>query len=203
MTMRGRPDRIRTSRPARSAAAGFTLVEIVLVIAVLAIMAGFIVPRMGAVKRSEAQLAADEIEDLLRMFAYRHSIMTQQVGIWRRPDDGTIALMIRDIDPAAADDTRIWQEDRLSIPVRLPPEIDIVEVRSDQEWLDPAKFFVQTAPDGRRPAVEIRLLGPTGEFTLGLDAHASAPRRTSPGGRNEEFREPVDLNAEGMERLPW
>lgn len=187
----------------RRAAAGFTLVEVVLVIAVLAIMAGFIVPRMGAVKRSEAQLAADEIEDLLRMFAYRHSIMTQQVGIWRRPDDGSIVLMIRDIDPARDDDERIWQEDRLGNAVTLPAEVDIVEVRRDDEWLDPRAFFVQTAPDGSRPRVEIRLLGPTGEFTLGLDAHASAPRRTSPGGRNEEVRESVDLDSEGMERLPW
>jgi type II secretory pathway pseudopilin PulG len=201
--MDSRPDRKRSPGTPPRGAAGFTLVEIGLVIAVLAIMAGFIVPRMGAVKRSEAQLAADEIEDLLRMFAYRHSIMTQQVGIWRRPDDGTIAIMIRDIDPAREDDARIWQEDKLSVPVTLPPEIDVVEVRSDSEWLDPGSFFVQTAPDGRRPSVEIRLLGPSGEFTLGLDAHASAPRRTSPGGRDGEFREPVDLNAEGLERLPW
>ena len=198
-----RPARKRSSGTPPRGAAGFTLVEIVLVIAVLAIMAGFIVPRMGAVKRSEAQLAADEIEDLLRMFAYRHSIMTQQVGIWRRPDDGTIAIMIRDIDPAREDDARIWQEDKLSVPVTLPPEIDVVEVRSDSEWLDPGSFFVQTAPDGRRPSVEIRLLGPSGEFTLGLDAHASAPRRTSPGGRDGGIRTPVDLNAEGLERLPW
>lgn len=197
------PERHRERRTARGGAGGFTLVEIVIVIAVIAIMAGLVVPRMGAVKRSEAQLAADEVEDLLRMFAYRHSIMTQQVGIWRRPDDGTIALMIRDIDPAREDDERIWQEDRLSVPVRLPPEVDVVEVRRDEEWLDPGSFFVQTAPDGSRPRIEIRLLGPTGEFTLGLDPHASAPRRTSPGGRNEEFREAVDLNAEGMERMPW
>ena len=201
--MRDRPDRQRTTGTARRVAAGFTLVEIVLVIAVLAIMAGFIVPRMGAVKRSEAQLAADEIEDLLRMFAYRNSVMTQQVGIWRRPEDGSIALMIRDIDPARDDDERIWQEDKLSVPVQLPLEVDIVEVRSGDEWLDPGSFFVQTAPDGSRPSVEIRLAGPTGEFTLGLDPHASAPRRTSPGGRDAESREPVDLNAEGMERLPW
>lgn len=197
------PDRNRHRRTARGGAGGFTLVEIVIVVAVIAIMAGMIVPRMGAVKRSEAQLAADEVEDLLRMFAYRHSIMTQQVGIWRRPEDGSIALMIRDIDPARADDERIWQEDKLSVPVKFPPEVDIVEVRRDEEWLDPGSFFVQTAPDGSRPRIEIRLLGPTGEFTLGLDSHASAPRRTSPGGRNEEFREAVDLNAEGMERLPW
>lgn len=201
--MHGRTDRHPDRRAARPAAAGFTLVEIVLVIAVLAIMAGFIVPRMGAVKRSEAQLAADEVEDLLRMFAYRHSVMTQQIGIWRRPEDGSIAIMIRDIDPAGDDDTRIWQEDKLSIPVVLPPEVDIVEVRSGDEWLDPRSFFVQTAPDGSRPRVEIRLAGPTGEYALGLDGHASAPWRTSPGGRDGEVRQAVDLNAEGMERLPW
>ena len=56
--MDSRPDRKRSSGTPPRGAAGFTLVEIVLVIAVLAIMAGFIVPRMGAVKRSEAQLAA-------------------------------------------------------------------------------------------------------------------------------------------------
>lgn len=203
MTTRGRHHRNGTVRPDRRAAGGFTLVEIVVVIAVLAIMASFIVPRMGAVKRSESQLAGDQIEDLLRMFAYRHSMMTQQVGIWRRPEDGSIALMIRDIDPARDDESRIWQEDKLTIPVTLPREVEIVEVRSDGEWLDPGSFFVQTAPDGGRPGVQIRLLGPTGEVSLVLDANASAPHRSSPGGRDEGVRQAVDLDAEGMERLPW
>jgi len=202
--MTARRDPSRRLRSPRRFRGGFTLVEIVVVVAVLAILAGFVVPRLGGVKRNEARLAAEEIEDLLRMFGYRHSIMTQQIGIWRRPDDGMIALMIRDLDPQRDDGTRIWQEDKLTMPIRLPPEVEIVEVRSDAEWLDPRSFFVQTFADGRRPRVEIRLSAPSGETSIGLEAHAVSPFRIGAGEDiGSVTRQPIDLDAEGRERVPW
>lgn len=181
----------------------FTLVEALIVVAILAILASIVVPRFAAVRRSEDRLAADRIEDLMRMWAFRNSVMTQQVGIWRNPDNGLVMLMIRDIDPLRPDEPPVWQMDRLSSEFSLPDSTVFVEVLIDGEPQDPAEWFVQSNADGSRPRFEVAIDGPSGTTRLWIEPFTNGVRRMDPSARDAAVRVPLDLDREIGERTPW
>lgn len=191
------------NRAARRRRAAFTLVEALIVVAILAILAAIVVPRFAAVRRSEDRLAADRVEDLMRMWAFRNSVMTQQVGIWRNPDNGLVMLMIRDIDPLRPDEPPVWQMDRLSSEFALPDSTSFVEVLIDGEPQDPAEWFVQSNADGSRPRFEVALDGPSGVTRLWIEPFTNGVRRLDPSAREAAVRVPLDLDREIGERTPW
>lgn len=182
---------------------GFTLVEALIVVAVLAILAAVVAPRFVAIRRSEERLAADGVADLMRMWAYRNSVMTQQVGIWMNPETGVLALMIRDLDPQRPDDPPIWQQDRLSGELRLPDSVTLAEVLIDGAAQHPADWFVQTNADGSRPRLEVALVGSMGTTRLWIEPFSSGVRRIDPGDGDAAARLPIDLDREVGERTPW
>ncbi len=173
-----------------------------MVAVVLAILAALVVPRFGSVRRTEDRLAVDQIADLMRMWAYRNSVMTQQVGIWRNGETGILTLMIRDLDPDHPDEAPIWQHDRLSNEVRLPDTSTIIEVLIDGERQDVGNWFVQSNADGSRPRFEVAINGAIGESRLILEPFSSSVQRIAPDGTTGA-RAPIDLDREIGERTPW
>ncbi len=187
-------------------ARGFSLVEVLVAMTILVVLAAVIVPRFGAVRRSEAMLAGDQIEDVLRMWAFRSSIGTQQVGIWRRPDTGLITIMVRDYpegsDPAAGDAPQ-WDQDHLSNAVRLPSSVEIVDVQINHESQNVTDWFVQTNPDRSRPHFLITLRDSSEAMTtVSIEPYSNAPSRLD-AENSAPIRQPIDLDAEGEERMPW
>lgn len=181
---------------------GFTLVEAIIVVVILAILASLVVPRFGAVRRSEDRYAVDQIADLMRMWGYRTSIMTQQVGIWNDPQRGWIQLMIRDFDPNNPDDPPIWQPDKLSNEVVLPDGTQFTEVIFDGERQELGNWFIQSNADGSRPRLEIAMSGPAGVTRLILEPYSNSVQRVdSQGGGG--IRGPIDLDRDVGERTPW
>ncbi|MFM7806416.1 MAG: prepilin-type N-terminal cleavage/methylation domain-containing protein, partial [Planctomycetota bacterium] len=49
---------------------GFTLIELIVVSALLAIVAALVVPRLTGMARREADVAAERLAELLSMFAF-------------------------------------------------------------------------------------------------------------------------------------
>jgi prepilin-type N-terminal cleavage/methylation domain-containing protein len=190
---------------ASGASRGFTLIELLVVMVILAIIVAFAVPRLTSVQRSEGRLAVDQVEDLMRMWAYRNSVMTQQVGIWRQ-ETGVIVLVIRDIDPSDPDAGPVWQNDRLSSEVTLPSSAEILTVVIDGEPQDPRQWFVQSNADGTRPRLEIEMKVPAGVSQLVLAPYSSGVGRLDQAGVDSNgggIRQPIDLDSEGEERMPW
>lgn len=173
-----------------------------MVIAIIAVLAAFIAPRVTTLRQSEARLAVDQIADLMRMWAYRNSVMSQQVGIWHNPESDLIGLMIRDIDPMHPDDGPVWQEDKLSMPVRMPDSAKVIDVIIDNETQNLGDWFVQSSADGSRPRLEIAIETLNGVTRLLVQPYSNSVVR-SDGLAGGAIRRPVDLDAEGQERVAW
>jgi prepilin-type N-terminal cleavage/methylation domain-containing protein len=186
---------------AQSPRRGFSLVEILIVVAVIAILAGLVVPRVGGLKRREESLAVDRVADLLTMFAFRTSAGMQPVGLLHDAEAGRIELLILDIDPSQADMPVVWQPDRLSMPVLLPEGLEIVSASEDLASLPRGDWMIASKPGGDRPRIELRLEGDGVEVDIVLEPHDLAARRSDRSQLRR--REPRDLDEEGLDRDQW
>lgn len=189
--------RVKTSPPRR----GFTLIEALLVVAVLAILAGLIVPRIGGITRRQESVAIDRVADLLTMFAFRSSAGKQPVGLMYDGRTRTFELLILDIDPTQQGDPIVWQPDRLSMPAPLPDGLELAFAREDLATLPDTEWMIATKPGGERPRIELRLEGQAVAVDLLLEPYALAARRSD--RQNVVVRERRDLDEEGLDRERW
>jgi len=180
---------------------GFSLVEILIVVAVVAILAGLVVPRIGGLQRREESLAVDRVADLLTMFAFRSSAGMQPVGLLHDAEAGRLELLILDIDPSQADLPVVWQPDRLSMPALLPEGLEVVSASEDLATLPRGDWMIASKPGGERPRIELRLAGESLEVDIVLEPHDLAARRSDRSQLRR--REPRDLDEEGLDRERW
>jgi len=175
--------------------------EVIVVTVMLVIIAATLAPRVIVVERQREEKALVELEDLLRMFAFRNSAGLQQVGLTYDGAAGTMGLWIMDLDPRNPDGPRIWQQDRLSAPVELPPDMRIETAISDDSTLPPDSWSILSHPDGSRPRIDLSVRGKAKSGRIVLETYSDAPRRD--GERRGAIREAVDLDLEGGRYDPW
>lgn len=190
--------RVRT--PARSA---FTLIEIILVVALLALIAGMIMPRLSGRSYRQAQVAAEEIADLLTLFAHRESMGHDNIAI--AFDEGSGAVMLLELvgDPTLPDDLPRWEMDRYVSPVRLPEDMTIAGVREDDVRIDDRSWRIAVIAAQGRPTIEITLTSPDLEVTVSLPSYALSAELLYPGDRANTARHIVDLDQQGLDREIW
>ena len=99
----------------------FTMVELIVVVVILAIAAVAIVPKFSGTARQDADNSVERVAELLRMFAFRESLGSQQVALWRDPADGRIHLLVKD-GMGDAEGTPDWRADRFAAPVASTSE---------------------------------------------------------------------------------
>ncbi len=158
---------------------GFTLVEMVVVIAVLAVVMAMAVPRMFSRESRVLQLSADRVADLLTMYAQRESLSSRPSGISHDTTMHRLVLMVLDAEDATPEQPAQWRPDRTVKPVQLPPSVDIergISVSIDGTMVDISRWPVATEPGKRRPRIEISLFDNDGRVkTLVLPSHALKP----------------------------
>ena len=179
---------------------GFSLREVRVVAASRAVLAAMIIPRMASVNRQRDETGIDSIADLLRMFAFRNGSMTQEIALWHDAETGVLSLWIKDIDPQNAEGARVWQEDRLSMPVNLPVGMEIQDALADGAPVSQTPWTIATRPDGSRPRIELRVVGETKQTTIVLEPWATGPIRMDLG---EATRSSIDLDREGRGFERW
>jgi len=195
----------RTIHSAHHVAArrAFTLIELIVVVVVLGIAAAAIVPKFTGTARQEADNAVDQVAELLRLFAYRQSLSAQQVALWRDGNDGRIHLLVMDSDPADPEALPAWRPDRFAAPVSLPMGVELVEIQSNDQRVDPTEWTIASVPGGERPKIAMRIVGMGVDSTVALPQGSPSVVRVDADKPAPFAREPIDLSRAGRDFEPW
>lgn len=185
----------------RAKARGFSLIEVVIVCIMLAMVASTVVPRFLVLQRQREEKSFVEIEDLMRMYAFRNAAGTQQIGLYFNRGSNELTLWIYDLNPNDPEGPRTWQQDRLSNAVALPDGVEVVRAMADEILLDRDEWNITSYPDGSRPRIEIELAGTEKQALLVLEPYASVPVRAD--DPRAILREPIDLDSQGSPYDPW
>lgn len=195
--------RLTTRRPTRRE--GFTLLEVIVAVSIIAILASIIVPRFAGGSRRQFDLAVDQVGDLLVMFAQRDNLGRQPIGLMHDDDTQVLKLMVLDTIDEDSTGPAEWRPDLFVQPLVLPPILDheAIWVYADGEQVDIREWPLAHMPGEERPMIEIVLRSRDEEHqaTLLLPAHGVAPVRTDKVAY--AARQPVDLDAQGRSREDW
>jgi prepilin-type N-terminal cleavage/methylation domain-containing protein len=206
-----------TDRRHAGARRGFTLLEIIVVVAVMAVLATAIVPRLSRLGQRRFDLSVTQVADLVMMFAQREMAGTTPVGIdleITRDGERRLRLLVLMPPPEQPGATELadWRVDPFVRPVTLPDAVDPDQVMLlvDGEELDIREAPFTHVPGDRRPRIEV-LMGSAGgdrfgriilpPYALGPDIIVGGDIRGGAGFG--EGREPLDLDAAGRSREDW
>lgn len=190
----------RQTRPTRC---GFTLIELIVVIIVMAIMASLTLPRLFGNDQRQFQNVADQVSDLLMMYAQRESLGTKPVGLWEDTDRRQLSLMTLEVFEDSLETQSGWVIDRTVRPVSLPNDVSILDVHADGESVDISEWPLQSPPGQLRPSLAIILEGPNGVITIAMASHSLVPLQIHSQQYAEWMGGPVDLDAAGRDREDW
>lgn len=198
-------------------ARAFTLIEMIVAVAVMALLATAIVPRLSGLASRRFDLAVTQASDLVMMFAQREMAGTSPVGLdlqVTRDGERRLRLLVLTPPPGEpeAADLADWRLDPFVRPVALPIEVDPDSVRLvvDGEELDIRFSPFTHVPGDRRPRIELLMASADGSrfgrivlppYALGPDVLIGDDVRA--GGGFGEGRTPVDLDAAGRSREDW
>ncbi|MDY7108385.1 MAG: type II secretion system protein [Planctomycetota bacterium] len=190
----------------RTGSRGFTLLEVIVVVAILALLATLTVPRVTGMARREFDLTVDRVADLLMMFAHRDNLGQKPVGIMYDESRRALMLVVLDIDDPEQRHSATWQIDRYVDPVKLPDIVDATSLvaTADGEMAYIADYPLSHTPGEARPTIEIYFQSYDGEYssTLVLQPYDVAPKRLD-RSRQAQARMPIDLDAAGRSREDW
>jgi prepilin-type N-terminal cleavage/methylation domain-containing protein len=190
---------------------GFTLLEVIVVVVIMALLATILVPRLAGNQKRTFRLATEQVADLLLMYAQRDSLSRKPVGIRQElqgPDHNWILLVtLETSDNPLLEGASEWKPDRAVAPVKLPAYGDEplpVEVRADGELMNVQDWPLASTPGRDRPTIDITLYGPDGlTATVSLASHAIAPDVFGLDDSQTRRPEPIDLDAIGRSREDW
>jgi len=192
---------------AKTSTCGFTLIEMIVVIIVLSIVMAIALPRLTSSGNREFDQAADEVANLLMMFAQRDSLSPRPVGLYYSESIGQVLIMVNDIDERYPDRPAEWYPDPTVPPVKLPDIVDpsSVLVFADDELVDIRQWPLSHTPGQPRPTIEIQFASEGRDLitSLYLPHYALAPRRSDDDGDMMTLRYPIDLDQAGRSREEW
>ena len=181
---------------------GFTLLELIVVISILAVVSSVVIPRLRGLSKGKADVAVERLSELLSLFAWRDNAGSQQCAIYLNPDSGAIELWTLEPIPNRPMDPAQWMPDRFVQPVRIPEGVQL-EVMADGMRLDGSEWRIVGSPSGNRDLIEMHVIAEGFDSLLLLNPRAAMPTRIDNGKVVEDQRETRDLDARGMSREPW
>jgi|TARA_B100000959_G_scaffold266421_1_gene308827 prepilin-type N-terminal cleavage/methylation domain-containing protein len=189
-------------RPCQTRTA-FTLLEIIVVIMIMGVLASMIIPRLSGNQQREFKLTAEQVNDVVLMFAHRVSTSNQASGLRYNPESKQLELLSK-IEDSETKGHFFWGIDPLAEPITIPQWLgdNPIIISVDGEVTDTSQWPVTTTPGETRPFIEVSLYWDEHEAIISLPSHAMGPSIWFDGIGTEPLM-PIDLDAEGRGREEW
>ena len=193
-------ERVGARRSERALARrGFSLMEAMVVVMILAIMATVVVPRLSAMVQRPARQSAILVGDFLTSVAQRDALTSQPLAIEFNGELNTLSLLV------PADEPGQWRRDLVIHPIQLGDAF-LVEASADGAMLDESQFRVEFRVGGARPLIEMAISDDRdsrneGPFHVRLSP--DAPRAVVEGVSVQSTADREDLDAAGKGEQPW
>ncbi|MBT4583854.1 MAG: type II secretion system protein [Phycisphaerae bacterium] len=181
---------------------GFTLLEMIIVVIVLAVLASMAIPRLSGTRLREYELKVEQAADLIVMFAHRLSTSTKATGL--QYDAAERKLFLLTLQTDSDTNESYWIDDPLSPPVTFPEwmEEEGVAIFTDGDFADTSQWPLTAMPGENRPIIEISVEWEDHSSLIMLATHAMAPTIWIDGEGTEPLT-PIDLDAAGQSREEW
>ncbi len=196
------------SIPSRRSVRAFTLVELVVVLIILAILAGVIAPRLLSGSSRTAEADVRRAAELVSTAGRRDSLTSQQLAIDYDGASSTLRLLVLRL-PSAVDAARgapaEWVDDPLAMRVELK-DVKLLSATTDGAELDPRKFRVEFKQAAVRPSL-VMVFGPSEDrpaWTVSLTPGAYRAQVISGEDRFADVDQTtIDLDLAGKSEEPW
>jgi type II secretory pathway pseudopilin PulG len=193
----------------RSPGPAFTLLELILVVVIIAVLAGAIAPRITGTDTRRAEQEAGQVQALLTAAAQRDAHSTEPLAITFDGADGRLALTVQRAPDPASGAAAAWTIDPAAPTVKL----DLLEIREaslDGQRLPERAWRVEFPRTEPRPNLTLLLAmkGRTdaGPWRIELPPSATAAVQSSGSAAQSaspRTAHPIDLDAAGRGDEPW
>lgn len=200
--------------------AAFTLIELIVVIVILAVLAGAIAPSLLRSAERQVELEAQAAQRLLSIAAERDALSTEPLAIEYDDAAGELRLLVRRTDStslAGASGGADWRPDPLALTVVFA-NAKLGRALADGRPLPRQRWRVAFSQVETRPALALEIEpksarqssgrnnAPAGGWQVLLPPDASAASRVGSGGSRGPALasdRSIDLDLAGKGQKPW
>jgi prepilin-type N-terminal cleavage/methylation domain-containing protein len=186
----------------------FTLIELIVVVVILAVVAGAVVPRFSSGAWRRAETTAVALREAVSTAATRAALYTQPAAIVVDSKERTAQVL--SFVPGAGRD---WDRPGSFIADPLSPKVELDDVEILRATIDGVpvraeQFRVDFRPGARPPSISIVVAQTGGTRAWRIDLESGSMRTSlTPSERADAARDPgastVDLDGLGREEEPW
>ncbi len=175
-------------------------------VVLLALLSSLTVPRIFGTQKRVFQQTANQVADLMLMYAQRDRLGQKPVGLLYSETDNWLMLVVLSEDDAIQGIDPSWELDATVAPVKLPSFIEAGDlvVYTDGISVDIRDWPLANSPGRDLPTIEIELYGPDGQLaTVVLPSGAIAPDVYGFDQYPIPRAQAIDLDAIGRSREDW
>lgn len=187
---------------------GFTLIEVIVVVVILAVLAGVAIPRLLSTSDRRGEAEAQAAASLITQAARRQMLTTTRVAVEYDAAAGSLKVVsLKPGDVTSFDGReRVWAEDLLLPRVALEA-VEVVAATSSTTALDPGRFHAELSDGGGRVTFAMvlrdRITG--SEWTVRLPLTSDRALLSAGNEMRDAQADPdtVDLDDTGRRDNPW
>ncbi len=217
--------------PANPFARGFSIVEVIVVIVIIAILSGLVVPRMVAGSSRSAELEAKEVRMMLTTLAQRDAISGQRLALDFDKEKNRLSILVQngENDPAAGAPITSgsgpapiggdWKPAPLIRPLTFAytaitqftlDGTPVAASLANKSVRGPGSWRIEVDQNQKRPAMSLLIAAADDAdkraFQIDLlpgQTAAAIKYLTSSSQWTPVATEAIDLDATGMRETPW
>ena len=181
----------------RAARPGFSIVEIIVVLVIMAVLAAAVVPRLAAMSGRQTRADAETVAELLSIAARRDELTSQRVALDYDADRSSLRLLTRRTDSGE------WRQDPLAPDAQLNGSV-VESVESEGVELDSRHFRIEFPQGSRRPSLSLVLTDDRKRESWRVSLSAGASRAAlAPASSRVLPDGSIDLDAAGKAEEAW